>query len=87
MTLAEQSTTFNKNLDEQKHTLRTIDLSPRELQILQLVSDGLTVKEIGIKLSLSEKTVANHCQNMRAKFGVNKTTIVAKEALKKGLIQ
>jgi DNA-binding NarL/FixJ family response regulator len=85
--LAWQKPTFNENLDTRKHELKSKSLTPRELEILQLVCDGVTVKEIRQKLNLSEKTVANHCQNMRTKYMVNKISMVVKEGLKKGWIK
>ncbi|MGW0880138.1 response regulator [Streptomyces sp. NPDC002671] len=47
-------------------------LSPRERDILALVGDGLTNREIGKKLYLSEKTVKNHISRMLAKLGVQR---------------
>ncbi|MFF6996328.1 response regulator [Streptomyces sp. NPDC008313] len=47
-------------------------LSPREQDILALVGDGLTNREIGAKLYLSEKTVKNHISRLLAKLGVQR---------------
>ncbi|MBL1109014.1 response regulator transcription factor [Streptomyces sp. 5-8] len=47
-------------------------LSPRERDILALVGDGLTNREIGERLFLSEKTVKNHISRMLAKLGVRR---------------
>ncbi|MFD5949177.1 response regulator [Streptomyces collinus] len=47
-------------------------LSPREREILVLVGDGLTNREIGKKLYLSEKTVKNHISRLLAKLGVQR---------------
>ncbi|WP_406835190.1 response regulator [Streptomyces sp. AHU1] len=46
--------------------------SPRERDILVLISDGLTNREIGKKLYLSEKTVKNHISRLLAKLGVQR---------------
>ncbi|MEV6113126.1 response regulator transcription factor [Streptomyces sp. NPDC052109] len=47
-------------------------LSPRERDILALIGDGLTNREIGKRLYLSEKTVKNHISRMLAKLGVQR---------------
>ncbi|MEW2115706.1 response regulator transcription factor [Streptomyces sp. NPDC005474] len=47
-------------------------LSPRERDILALIGDGLTNREIGTKLYLSEKTVKNHISRLLAKLGVQR---------------
>ncbi|GAA3148507.1 hypothetical protein GCM10017687_77210 [Streptomyces echinatus] len=47
-------------------------LSPRERDILALIGDGLTNREIGRRLYLSEKTVKNHISRMLAKLGVQR---------------
>ncbi|WP_329347851.1 response regulator transcription factor [Streptomyces sp. NBC_01261] len=47
-------------------------LSPRERDILALIGDGLTNREIGKKLYLSEKTVKNHISRLLAKLGVHR---------------
>ncbi|MFD7709907.1 response regulator [Streptomyces sp. NPDC059786] len=47
-------------------------LSPRERDILALIGDGLTNREIGEKLYLSEKTVKNHISRLLAKLGVQR---------------
>ncbi|MGI5133241.1 MULTISPECIES: response regulator [unclassified Streptomyces] len=47
-------------------------LSQRERDILALIEDGLTNREIGKKLYLSEKTVKNHISRVLAKLGVQR---------------
>lgn len=47
-------------------------LSPRERDILALIGEGLTNREIGKKLYLSEKTVKNHISRLLAKLGVQR---------------
>ncbi|KUN75163.1 response regulator [Streptomyces griseoruber] len=47
-------------------------LSPREKDILALIGEGLTNREIGGKLYLSEKTVKNHISRLLAKLGVQR---------------
>jgi DNA-binding NarL/FixJ family response regulator len=47
-------------------------LSPREHDILELIGEGLTNRQIGKKLYLSEKTVKNHISRLLAKLGVER---------------
>jgi DNA-binding NarL/FixJ family response regulator len=44
-------------------------LSQREIEVLQLAANGLTNKEIGAHLTLSEHTIARHIANARNKLG------------------
>lgn len=48
------------------------ELSPRERQILDLVGEGLTNRQIGKRLFLSEKTVKNNVSRLLAKLGVER---------------
>jgi DNA-binding NarL/FixJ family response regulator len=47
-------------------------LSPREREILELVGEGLTNRQIGERLYLSEKTVKNNVSRLLAKLGVER---------------
>jgi DNA-binding NarL/FixJ family response regulator len=47
-------------------------LSPREREILGLIGEGLTNRQIGKRLYLSEKTVKNHISRLLAKLGVGR---------------
>ncbi|MDX2697197.1 response regulator transcription factor [Streptomyces ipomoeae] len=49
-------------------------LSPRERQIMELLSTGLGAQEIGLRLTLSEKTVRNNLSNIYAKLDVRGST-------------
>ena len=53
-------------------------LSPREFEILHLVSQGLSSKQISEKLFISERTVANHRLNITNKCGVKNTVELVK---------
>lgn len=62
------------------------ELSPRELDVVRLIGQGLSNKEIGGRLQLSDKTVKNHVANIFVKLNVNARTQVAIYALRKGII-
>jgi len=59
--------------DGEKKLRRSISFSPREQEILSLLMDGFTSKQIAEKLCLSFHTVRNHRKNMMKKTGANTT--------------
>lgn len=60
-------------------------LSPREQEVLELISKGLTNKEIGNKLGISENTVKNHLKNILDKLHLENRVQAATFALQKKL--
>jgi two-component system NarL family response regulator len=61
------------------------ELSPRELEVLQLIVKGNSNKEIGGRLSLAENTVKNHVKMILEKLGVSDRTQAVTTALQRGL--
>ena len=61
-------------------------LSDRELQVVRLVAEGLSNKQISIRLKLSDKTVKNHISHILAKLNLSARTQVAVHALRTGLV-
>jgi len=61
-------------------------LTPRELEVLQLICNGLSNKEIAVKLELSANTVAVHRANIMNTLGVHKTAELVVYALQNGLV-
>ena len=61
-------------------------LTPRELEVLQLICNGLSNKEIAAKLELSANTVAVHRANIMNTLGVHKTAELVVYALQNGLV-
>ena len=61
-------------------------LTKRELEVLQLVCDGLNNREIAAKLELSINTVAVHRANIMSALGVHKTAELVVYALQNGLV-
>jgi two-component system, NarL family, response regulator len=62
------------------------DLTPREIEILKLLSKGPTNKEIGRALRISENTVKNHVNSIIEKLEVSDRTEAATTAIQRGLI-
>jgi DNA-binding NarL/FixJ family response regulator len=56
-------------------------LSRRELQVVQLVADGLANKTIAIELQISVKTIEKHRANAARKLGVNSTAEMVRIAV------
>ena len=59
-------------------------LTSREREVLQLLAEGLSNREIAEQLSISVKTVETHRSNMMGKLGINSKTELVKYALRKG---
>ncbi len=55
----------------------TITLSLRERQVLELIAEGLTNRQIGERLELAEKTVKNYVSGLLAKLGMERRTQAA----------
>lgn len=53
------------------HALPALTLSPRQHQVLQGLADGLTHKEIALRLGLHVRTVALHYEAIKRRFGTN----------------
>lgn len=62
-------------------------LTDREIQVIKLIADGKTNKEIANALTISEKTVKNHVRNIFQKLDVDDRTQAAIIAIKNGWIQ
>jgi DNA-binding NarL/FixJ family response regulator len=61
-------------------------LSPREREILKLLAEGLSVKEIAAQLNLSVKTVDAHKTNLMKKINVHDRTELVRYAIQNKLI-
>ncbi len=61
-------------------------LSPRELEVLRLVVQGRTNRQIAAELVISEHTVARHLQNLFGKLGVGSRTAASTLALEHALV-
>jgi two-component system NarL family response regulator len=62
------------------------DLSARELDVLRLIVQGLSNKQIAYTLGIAEHTVKNHVKNILSKLGVDDRTQAATAAIQRGII-
>ena len=61
-------------------------LTPREREILQLMSEGLPNKTIANRLSISERTVTTHVANIYSKLHVNNRVSAIQEAMRRRIL-
>src|SRR5579871_2360529 len=64
-----------------------IPLSPRELEILEFVTNGMSNKEIASRLGISQQTVKNHMTSILKKLNVQDRTQAAVTALRHGWVR
>lgn len=62
------------------------ELTSRELEVLRAVAKGLTNKEIGAALNMSEGTVKSHVNHILKKLGTNSRTAAVQVAFERGLL-
>ena len=62
-------------------------LTPRELEVLKLIAEAQTNKEIAQQLVISVKTVERHRANILEKLGMRDRVELTRYAIRRGLIQ
>lgn len=82
---------IRKNYSDKKHTrnplLKSTELSDREKDIVGLLCQELTNKEIGDRLGLSERTVENHRYRILEKLNLKSTIGLVRYAYENGIIK
>ncbi|MGE5615229.1 MAG: response regulator [Bacillota bacterium] len=73
---------FNRVTMREKEKHESNNLTPREIEVLQLIAEGMINKEIARQLYISEKTVKNHVSNIFRKLDVSDRTQAAIYAFK-----
>ena len=68
------------------HETAANPLSPRERQVLQLIAEGHTDRQISDRLCISVRTVHRHHANIRAKLNLKRTADLVRYALSQGYI-
>ncbi len=64
---------------------REVELTPTETRVIQLVSKGMSNREIAATLSVSQRTVESHVSNMLSKTGLHNRTELARWAMEGSL--
>jgi DNA-binding NarL/FixJ family response regulator len=62
-------------------------LTPRELEVVKLIAEGLTSEEIAEALIISHKTVDRHRANVLEKLGMRNRVELTRYAIKRGLVE
>ena len=68
-------------------SIERLGLTPRELEILGLIADGLSTREIAERLFVSENTVKTHSSRLFAKLGARRRTQAVQIAREAGLVR
>lgn len=72
--------------DKSNMQAQSIEMTDREMEVLQLIGDGYTNLEIADKLFISKRTVEGHRQNLIEKVGVKNSASLIKFAVENNLI-
>ena len=63
------------------------ELTEREIEVLKIIAEGLSNKEIAIELGISIKTVEKHRQQVMNKLGIHDVAGLTRHAIAKGIIE
>jgi len=63
------------------------NLTPREKQVLQLIAESKTNRQVAQELNISIKTVQTHRANLMNKLDIHDQTSLVKYAIRRGLVQ
>lgn len=72
--------------ESRRHTRQTLELTPRQREVLQLLAEGKSAKEIGGILEISARTVEAHKYKMMDDLGVKSTAQLVQYAIKHGIV-
>lgn len=91
--VADGNTVFPDRVDRSKRTapgqvqLMTDQLTARELEVLELLAEGATSREIALRLEVSANTVRTHVQSVLTKLQVHSRLEAAAFAVKHGIVR
>jgi DNA-binding NarL/FixJ family response regulator len=74
---------------DRKGQAKTTDvhLTPREMEVLQLIAEGEANKQIAAELDISVKTVEKHRDHLMQKLGIHETAGLTRYAIEQGIIE
>lgn len=72
--------------DSKRHLKASLEITPRQRQVLQLLAEGNSAKQIGALLDISARTVETHKYKMMDDLGVKTTAQLIQHAIKLGLV-
>jgi DNA-binding NarL/FixJ family response regulator len=71
---------YSQNVSKKKQHESSIKLTKREVEIIKLISEGLTSQQMADKLFISPRTVETHRANLMKKLGVKNAIELVKKA-------
>jgi DNA-binding NarL/FixJ family response regulator len=72
----------------EEHLVKPVaKISEREIEVLQLLAEGLSTKDIADQLFLSPKTIENHRMHLMEKLDVNNVAALVKKAIQQGFVK
>ncbi len=74
-------------LERDRHDVPDDPLTPRESEVVKLIAEGLTSREIAELLVISEKTVERHRSNVLDKLGLRDRVALTRYAIRRGLVE
>jgi DNA-binding NarL/FixJ family response regulator len=77
---------YREQLDQSHNVDPQKNLTPRERQVLHLVVEGLTNRQVGQRLKISPRTAEMHRANLMRKLGVQSTADLIRYALRLGIL-
>ncbi len=78
---------FTKAVSKEEKPDDDINITPRELEVLELLAEGLNNKEIADRLFVSERTIVGHKSNLMAKTNCKNTVALLAYAIRNKLIE
>ncbi len=76
-----------EHLQQGREALLPDPLSARESEVVKLIAEGMTSREIGALLSISDKTVERHRANVLEKLGLRDRVALTRYAIRRGLVE
>jgi DNA-binding NarL/FixJ family response regulator len=81
-----ESLSHNDPNSTSNFSCQAVKISNREAEIIRLIAEGFTTKQIADILSLSSHTIVTHKKNIFAKLGINNTASLVLYAMKENII-